>query len=90
MTCMFENDVLRTEIRDNGRGFVDLGLNADDDPSDCVGRGRGIKIMRALMDSVHYACASTGTIAVLEKRLLARGGDETGGELRGLDAGGRG
>jgi serine/threonine-protein kinase RsbW len=89
VSCVFEDDLLSIEIRDDGRGFVDVRADKDDDPSECIGRGRGIRIMRALMDSVRYASAPSGTIAVLEKRMLVRGVEEPGGELRGSDAGGR-
>lgn len=88
VTCSFDDHVLCTEVCDNGCGYNGFAAVADLDPGDCVGRGRGIPIMRALMDVVEYRSTSSGTTATLKKRLLARGVEETGRELRGLDAGG--
>ena len=92
LSCVFHDEVLRIEIRDSGSvyfspGAVDLrALNLQE----CLGRGRGIPIMRALMDAVSYRCAESGTTAMLEKRRLARSLGEPRGERRGVDAGSRG
>jgi serine/threonine-protein kinase RsbW len=88
ISCTFEAALLRTEICDNGQGFEEFLPAPGADPSDCVGRGRGIPIMRALMDGVAYRRVSSGMTVVLEKVLLTRGVEEALGETRGLDAGG--
>jgi anti-sigma regulatory factor (Ser/Thr protein kinase) len=86
--CTYEGGVFRAEIADDGQGFrpqeaTDLAL----DSLDWIGRGRGIPIMRALMDSVTYRICESGTTAVLEKRYSSRSLREAPAKLRGLDAG---
>jgi serine/threonine-protein kinase RsbW len=90
VTCDFADPVLRIEVRDTGAGFgteTPLGCGA---LSEFVGRGRGIQIMRALMDAVTYRCNGSGTTAVLEKRLSACGVEKASGESYGIDSRGSG
>ena len=50
--CIFQNDVLTIEIRDNGSGF---SLEGDDTTLlEQRNRGFGIFLMRRLMDHVHF------------------------------------
>ena len=88
--CSYHEGVLRVEISDNGCGFDGSDRNGEIDAAECVGRGRGIPIMRALMDRIAYRRTKTGTTVVLEKRMSPRGVGETNGEVSRLDAGGRG
>ena len=55
------------EVRDQGHGFDPMGLHEDDD-QDALG-GRGIRLMRALMDQVDLHYNGAGMIARLSKRL---------------------
>ncbi len=57
------------EVVDTGRGFDAAGLgHTDAVPS--AERGRGIQLMRALVDSVHFVQREEkGTVVHLEKRL---------------------
>jgi len=86
VACSFVDGVLRTEIVDRGEGFDETTLIVGADPIECIGRGRGLSIMRALMDAVECRRASSGMTVILVKRLLAGGVDEPGRELIGLDA----
>lgn len=55
------------EVRDQGRGFDPASLHEEDD-HDALG-GRGIRLMRALMDQVDLHYNGVGMIARLSKRL---------------------
>jgi serine/threonine-protein kinase RsbW len=70
VVCVFDSGVFVIEIGDRGPGF---GVNADrwalETPDSAMRRGRGIQIMRALMDRVEFRSDGTGTKAVMEKRL---------------------
>lgn len=57
---------LEIEVRDQGRGF-DPALIHDSDNTDSLG-GRGIRLMRALMDSVLLHYTGQGMIVRLSKR----------------------
>lgn len=85
--CDFENDVLRVEIGDRGGGFDERRAMSAAIPAEFLGRGRGITIMRAVMDGVRYDITPTGTTVHLEKRLVARDGTEAFEEERWPDAG---
>lgn len=85
VNCLFEHDILQTEIVDGGRGFEETVTAIGADLDDCIGRGRGFTIMRALMDAVVLRRGPSGMTVVLEKRLLASGVAKPVGELRGLD-----
>jgi serine/threonine-protein kinase RsbW len=68
-------------VKDMGRGF-DLSKVEEDlacaDLLRC--RGRGIHIMRELMDEVGFAFSKRGTTVTLAKALPPRGGDGDGAE----------
>lgn len=83
----FEDAVLRIEIADDGPGIDETRAPAPLLSTAGTGRGRGIPIMRALMDAVSYQSGPAGTTVFLEKRLSARGVGESGGESIGVDAG---
>jgi serine/threonine-protein kinase RsbW len=85
--CDFEDDVLRVEIGDRGRGFDEKQVNSTAIPAEFLGRGRGIPIMRAVMDAVRYEITDAGTTVFLEKRLVTRDRGEPLPEERWPDAG---
>jgi len=85
--CDFEKDMLRVEIGDRGRGFDEKLVNSAAIPAEFLGRGRGIPIMRAVMDAVRYEITDAGTTVFLEKRLVARDRGEPLEEERWPDAG---
>lgn len=51
--CVFSDDELTIEIRDNGEGFSFDG-DRDDTPLEQRSRGFGIFLMRRLMDGVYF------------------------------------
>jgi anti-sigma regulatory factor (Ser/Thr protein kinase) len=105
--CVHRQGVLTIAVSDAGPGFSPADRGAPTDGSMAfVGRGRGIAIMRALMDRVTFGQNDRGTRVVLEKRepapalsagrrspaarRSARGDRETRRELSRLDADDRG
>ncbi len=69
-----EIDGARCTIRvvDTGRGFDERAVEEDGAPADSE-RGRGIQLMKALVDRVHFQSdAGTGTAVHLEKTLHFR------------------
>jgi anti-sigma regulatory factor (Ser/Thr protein kinase) len=95
VSCTCERGQLKIEIKDDGDGFDSSLVDAIIDPAACGGRGRGIAIMRALMDDVKFRKTRHGTSVTLRKRKKTRqiergalnGGREAASEFRGLDAG---
>lgn len=65
--CDFKDGTFHIEIRDQGRGFDPAQVSEDAD-SDALG-GRGIRLMRALMDQVDLHYDGQGMIARLSKKL---------------------
>ena len=65
--CLFANTVLHIEIRDQGHGF-DPARVPQDVGTDALG-GRGIRLMRALMDRVDLHYDGNGMLARLSKTL---------------------
>jgi serine/threonine-protein kinase RsbW len=63
----FDQELAFLEIIDQGAGFADTsGPRVDDDAES----GRGVALMRALMDKVHFESRTgDGSSVVLEKRL---------------------
>ena len=63
----FDQELAFLEILDQGAGFADTsGPRVDDDAES----GRGVALMRALMDKVHFESRiGDGSSVVLEKRL---------------------
>ena len=59
--------VFHVEIRDQGRGFDPSHVRAEED-TDALG-GRGLRLMRALMDEVDLHYNGQGMIARLSKHL---------------------
>lgn len=68
--CTFNGRIFRAEVSDNGSGFA-VGLTQPELDGLIAprGRGRGIPIMRALMDHVTFAHADGRTTVLLEKRV---------------------
>ncbi len=64
VSCLFRNDELTIEIRDNGEGFTQMP--SDDMPLEQRNRGFGIFLMRRLMDGVHFD--RNGTLVRLTRR----------------------
>ena len=89
VTCEFVDGSLRIEIADSGRGFDDAGSSGSSS-GEYIGRGRGISIMRALMDEVECRRSPAGMTIALVKRLSSGRVDEPARESGGIDAGGRG
>lgn len=87
VSCIFDGAKLRVQIADHGCGFDHHHQRPVLDPAEFPGRGRGITIMRALMDGLRYKMSAAGTTVVLEKRLVPRRSRKPSPELRGLDAG---
>ena len=85
--CTFADDTLTIEIGDHGRGFDEKRALNSSIPAEFLGRGRGIPIMRAVMDGVRYEISKTGTTVFLEKRLVARDRTEAFAEDSWPDAG---
>ena len=85
--CTFENDTLTVEIGDRGRGFDEKRALESSIPAEFLGRGRGIPIMRAVMDGVRYETTKIGTTVFLEKRLIAGDRPKTFSENSWPDAG---
>jgi anti-sigma regulatory factor (Ser/Thr protein kinase) len=61
------DDAFFVEVRDQGHGFDPAALHEEDNP-DALG-GRGIRLMRALMDQVDLHHNGVGMIARLSKRI---------------------
>jgi len=85
--CTFEGDKLTVEIGDGGRGFDEARALNSAIPAEFLGRGRGIPIMRAVMDNVRYEITKSGTTVFLEKRLVPRDRSEALQEATWFDAG---
>lgn len=85
--CTFENDTLTIEIGDRGGGFDEERALNSAIPAEFLGRGRGIPIMRAVMDGVRYEITKNGTTVFLQKKLVARDRTESIEEERWPDAG---
>lgn len=65
--CTFEQGSLRTQIADRGSGFDLRKADRVMVSADAESRGRGIPIMRALMDAVTYDAGDNGTTVRLVK-----------------------
>lgn len=85
--CAFDGGVLRVEIGDRGGGFDEERASNTAIPTEFLGRGRGIPIMRAVMDGVRYEITGSGTTVFLEKRLVASDRTEAVEERSLPDAG---
>ncbi len=75
-------------VIDTGHGFDTVNVVADSDPRS--ERGRGIQLMRALVDDVHFESRpDSGTAVYLEKKLYFREDSLGARRLRELAAEGR-
>ncbi|CAG0973437.1 serine/threonine-protein kinase RsbW [Gammaproteobacteria bacterium] len=63
-----EADTLSIQVHDQGRGF-DLDKLPSTEPESLSERGRGIFIMRQLMDSVDYRKTEAGNVLEMKKKL---------------------
>lgn len=68
ISCRFSNadQAFEVEVRDQGRGFDPSHIRHDDN-TDALG-GRGIRLMRALMDKVIMEYHGDGMVVSLSKR----------------------
>lgn len=72
VTCSVDDNWCRLRVVDRGGGFDAAGVAVP--PGEAEG-GRGILLMRSLVDRVHFeARAESGTVVVLEKRLAFAAG----------------
>jgi len=78
-----DDDTLSIVIEDHGSGFIPLSAEEQTPPDLLATRGRGIYIMRSMMDEVDFDF-SNGTRVLLVKR-RSSGGTE-GGEAKGNPA----
>jgi anti-sigma regulatory factor (Ser/Thr protein kinase) len=85
--CTFEGDKLTIEVGDHGHGFDEKRTRNAPIPAEFLGRGRGIPIMRAVMDDVRYEITNAGTTVFLERRLVPRDRTEALREKTWPDAG---
>ena len=67
IACRFTGNTLHIEIRDQGHGF-DPARIPEDVGTDALG-GRGIRLMRALMDQVELRYDGKGMVIHLSKKL---------------------
>jgi serine/threonine-protein kinase RsbW len=68
VSVSMNDDVCTIRVIDTGHGFDSESLGAPSDPS--AERGRGLELMRALVDSVRFVSKpEAGTIVHLEKSL---------------------
>lgn len=67
--CIFiEADDLCVRVYDQGEGF-DLGLVPEPDPEQLLERGRGLFLIRQLMDEVSYTRVNGENVLEMHKRL---------------------
>ena len=78
-----DNDSLTIVIEDHGSGFTPLSAEEQTPPDLLATRGRGIYIMRSMMDEVDFDF-SNGTRVLLVKRRSSEGTE--GGEAEGNPA----
>ena len=64
-------------VSDAGAGFA---VEAMSPAAESASGGRGLELMRSLMDSASFESAATGTAVHLHKRLSFQGQPATGGE----------
>lgn len=68
IACRVEADLLEVEVRDQGSGFDPTTIR-DDMSQNALG-GRGLLLMRALMDDVRFQHDAYGTRVLLARRLF--------------------
>ena len=74
VTLRLRDDVCSIAVTDLGRGF-DFETLTDDSPGDESERGRGVQLMRLLVDTVRFTSRpSAGSVVHLEKTLDYRDG----------------
>jgi len=83
VTFRIENDTLSILVEDHGSGFTPLRAEDQTPPDLLATRGRGIYIMRSMMDEVEFDF-SNGTRVLLVKRRSTGGAEE--GEAKGNPA----
>jgi serine/threonine-protein kinase RsbW len=68
--CIFiEEDDLCVRVYDHGQGF-DIDLVPEPDLEELSERGRGLFLIRTLMDSVNYKRIEGGNVLEMHKRLI--------------------
>jgi len=79
LTFRVETDRVRVEIADRGPGFDPAAIPDPTHPENLLrSSGRGLLLIRSLVDAVDWRTGSGGTTLILEK-LLGEGGAEESG-----------
>jgi anti-sigma regulatory factor (Ser/Thr protein kinase) len=74
VTCSFDGRSLAVDVVDDGSGFDVPSARSSGASEHELPRGRGMAIMRALMDDVYYKSGKAGTIVRMEKRSASANG----------------
>lgn len=67
--CSFDGSNLAVTVADDGEGFDPARLDAADLPDRFAAGGRGLYLMRELMDDVEVQSSSRGTVVTLTRRI---------------------
>jgi anti-sigma regulatory factor (Ser/Thr protein kinase) len=78
ISCVFDGSTLAVDVTDNGRGFDVPSSRWQHAFEHEMPRGRGMAIMRALMDDVLYKSGAGGTTVRLRKQPTLAGGNNDG------------
>ena len=79
---IFDGSLLIVEVADTGAGFTPIDAESDVPHFD-LPRGRGMQIMRLLMDGVVLRSSQSGTSVTLRKRLSMRDVSEPASKIIG-------
>ncbi len=66
------DDLLSIKVYDQGQGF-DISTEDVQTPDPALDHGRGVFLIRSLMDSVTYNRCETGNVLIMRKSLLQNG-----------------
>ena len=70
IVILFSSDELVIQVHDTGQGFDINNIPTPDSGNILDDRGRGISLIRSLMDSVCYRTLTDGNILEMTKKLL--------------------
>jgi PAS domain S-box-containing protein len=84
----FDGGDLVVEVRDHGRGLEDVTLDPDHVPDPLANDGRGMYLIRSLMDEVEFS-SDRGLLVRMVKRSVRRPGSPNDADEDGLDDVGR-
>lgn len=69
ITCMVTKSSIEVRVHDEGKGITEIDFPDPLDEKNLLREnGRGIFLMRHLMDSVKYVCSETGCDAIMKLR----------------------